>query len=448
MQLKSYIIILLLSPIFLFGQSASNSANDSTAVKDTVSIYKKRVLETTEIDFISSYYNQDGKNAAVTGGKGTEELMDVTGTFIISIPLNDDDILTIDAGVSAYTSASSGNVGPFDNEFADPFVAGTGASSSDVWTNVTLGYSHSSDNRNRVWGTHVSVSSEYDYFSIGFGGSYTMLFNEKNTELSFSGNIYLDTWNPIYPVELRAFEEGNAGSESSLFQNVAPINNIKYNSDFKQFTNVNRNSYSVGAVFSQILSKNLQMSLATDVVRQSGLLSTPLQRVYFSDKSNYFIDNFHLADDVERLPDRRTKFAIGTRFHYFISARLTLRTFYRYYQDDWGINSHTANFEVPIKLNYYWTIYPSYRHYQQSAADYFNFYNENLSTDSYYTSDYDLSKYNSNQFGFGLSYTNAFSNFRITKFKFKSIDLRYYNYSRNSPFKSSIVTWGVKFVMD
>ena len=129
--------------IFFFTASYAQQSQDS------VSTYKKRVLETTEVDFLTSYYSQDGDNAAVSGGIGTEELTDFTGTFVVSIPLNDDDVLTIDAGVSAYTSASSSNVDPFDGgQPADPFVASSGASSSDTWANLTGSYSHSSDDRN------------------------------------------------------------------------------------------------------------------------------------------------------------------------------------------------------------------------------------------------------------------------------------------------------------
>ena len=77
--------------------------------------YKKRVLESTEVDFLSSYYTQKGNNASVTGGIGNEKLTDVTPTIVISLPLNADDILTIDAGISSYTSASSSNLDPFDS---------------------------------------------------------------------------------------------------------------------------------------------------------------------------------------------------------------------------------------------------------------------------------------------------------------------------------------------
>jgi len=74
--------------------------------QDSVQTYKKRVLESTEVDILASYYTQDGDNAAVTGGEGTESLTDINPTIVIAIPLNDDDVLTIDAGISAYSSAS------------------------------------------------------------------------------------------------------------------------------------------------------------------------------------------------------------------------------------------------------------------------------------------------------------------------------------------------------
>ncbi len=393
--------------------------------QDSTTTFKKRVLETAEIDFITSYYSQDGDNAAVTGGIGTEELTDIAGSIVVSIPLNDDDILSIDAGVSAYTSASSSNVDPFDGDQpADPFVASSGESSSDLWANGTFSYSHSSDNRNDIVSAKVSVSSEYDYFSLGFGGSYSKLFNEKNTEIGISANVYLDTWSLIYPSELRN------------------------SSSFKELDKTNRNSYSLGLNFSQILSKNIQGSLSLDVIQQQGLLSTPFHRIYFADVTDRFIDNFQLADDIERLPDTRFKTALSGRLNFYINETFVLRTYYRYYFDDWGIASHTASLEVPIKITDKFTLYPSYRFYNQTAADYFYSNNTALSTDEYYTSDYDLSQYDANQFGFGVNYTDIFAKLHIAKFGLKSVDLKYNYYKRNSGLSSGIITAGFKFVMD
>ena len=432
MRIKFFLWILVyFTSAFVFGQ-------------DTSKVYKKRVLETTEIDFLTSYYTQDGDNAAVTGGIGTEKLTDATATFVISIPLNDDDVLSIDAGISAYTSASSSNVNALDGKNgADPFQASTGASGSDSWINFTGAYNHSSDDRNKIWSTKISISSEYDYFSAGFGGSYTHLFNEKNTSLNISGNIFIDTWNAIYPSELRPYEGGRIGSLGSYDitgnQNYQPI--------FNEFSNEGRNSYSLGIGFSQILHKKLQGSLAIDFIKQQGLLSTPFQRVYFSDIEDSFIDNFHLADDIERLPKNRLKVAVGGRLSWYINERLVVKSFLRYFSDDWGINSLTANIEVPIKIAYKFTLYPSYRFYSQTAAHYFGKYNEHLSTSKYYTSDYDLSKFSANQFGFGVSYTDIFTKFQLGKFGLKSVDVKYYQYDRNTSFSSSIITAGIKFVM-
>lgn len=416
--------------------------------QDSTSTYKKRVLETAEIDFLSSYYTQDGDNAAVSGGIGTEELSDITAAFVVSIPLNDDDVLTIDAGISAYTSASSSNVGPFDgNGRANPYDASTGASEGDVWANFTGSYSHSSDDRNNIWSAKLSVSSEYDYFSIGFGGSYTKLFNEKNTEVRINGNVFLDTWNALYPTELRPFGDGQ-GLNGELFNQYTITGNTNYNPGFKPFDNEGRNTYAVGFGFSQIMTKKLQGSLALDFVMQDGLLSTPFQRVYFKDIADSFIEDFQLADDVERLPDSRFKVALGGRLHYYINETFVIRTFYRYYFDDWGISSHTASVEIPIKLSDKFTIYPSYRFYNQSAADYFAKYEEHLSSDEFYTSDYDLSEYSANQFSLGVTYTDIFTKFHIWKLGLKSIDLKYTQYNRDNTLSASIISAGFKFVMN
>jgi hypothetical protein len=402
--------------LFIFLFAATIFAQDST------STYKKRVLEAPEVDFLVSYYNQDGENAAVSGGFGTEKLTDFTPTIVVAIPLNDDDVLTIDAGVSAYTSASSSNVDPFDSDSpADPFVASSGASASDLWAGGNFGYSHSSDDRNDIVSAKISVSSEYDYFSLGFGGSYTKLFNEKNTELSVHANVYIDTWKLLYPIELR---------ESSNFIDL----------DKK-----NRNSYSLGFGFSQILSQNLQGMLSLDIVQQQGLLSTPFQRVYFNDMPDRFRENFQLADDIERLPNTRFKTAVGGRLNYFINEMFVLRTYYRYYFDDWGINSHTASIEISIKITDKFTLYPNYRFYNQTAADYFYPYETALSTYEFYTSDYDLSEFSANQFGFGVGYTDIFTKLKLANFGLKTVDLKYDYYKRNTGLHYSLISAGFKF---
>tara|TARA_B110000503_G_scaffold143727_1_gene247685 strand:+ start:1191 stop:2564 length:1374 start_codon:yes stop_codon:yes gene_type:complete len=418
------------------------------AQSDTTDVYKKRVLASNEIDFMYSYYTQDGNKAAVSGGIGTEKLTDAVPTIIIAIPINDDDVLTIDAAVSAYTSASSSNINPFDGkQSADPFLATSGASGSDTWVNVNGSYSHSSDDRNKIWSAKASIATEYDYFSAGVGGTYTQLFNKKNTEITAKANIFIDSWTTIYPIELRPFEN-NRNERGITALNYRVISGALYSPTFDGFTNTGRNSYSAGLTLIQILSKKMQGALLVDLVYQQGLLSTPFQRVYFSDVDSSFIGNFRLADDIERLPGSRFKTALGGRLNYYVNEHIVLKTFYRFYNDDWGVASHTVSLDVPIKIGKGFTLYPGFRFYNQSAASYFAPYAKHLSTDEFYTSDFDLSEYNSKQYSFGISYTDLFTKKHIMRYGLKSIDLKYSMYERNTGLKASLISFGVKFVLD
>ena len=75
-------------------------------------------------------------------------------------------------------------------------------------------------------------------------------------------------------------------------------------------------------------------------------------------------------------------------------------------------------------------------------------YEEHLSTEEFYTSDYDLSEFNANQYGFGVTYTDIFTQFHLWQFGLKSIDLKYHYYKRNTGLKANIIAAGFKFIVD
>lgn len=434
--------------IALFFISGFAFSQDKAVTKDTTVVFKKRVLESTEVDFMFSYYNQDGTHSAVSGGVGSEKLTDVASNIIVAMPMNDDDVLTIDAGLSAYTSASSSNINPYDSNKPTPWQSSSGASESDALVALMATYSHSSDNRNFIWTADVAFSNEYDYTSVGFGGGITKLFNDKNSEISVKANAYLDQWRPIYPGELRS---GN------YF-----IFNPSYAPSFTAWDSTARNSYSASISFSQVLTKKTQFSIFFDLVQQEGKLSTPYQRIYFADKPDYYYGNptfipnyensanqgvYRLADAIEKLPSRRFKLPIGLRWNYYINERFILRTYYRYYTDNWDITAHTASVELPIKITDKFTVFPMYRYYTQTQSKYFAPFEKHLSTEQYYTSDYDLSTFNANQYGFGVTYTDLFTNTKVWKFGLKNIDFRFNHYNRSDGLSSNIGTLGFKFVM-
>jgi hypothetical protein len=441
--------------------------------KDSTVVFKKRVLESAEVDFIASYYDQDGTHSAVSGGIGSEKLDDFATNITVAMPLNDDDVLTIDLGLSAYSSASSSNINPFDstsgNQAPTPWQASSGASGNDELWSAVASYTHSSDDRNFIWNADVSFSNEYDYTSVGFGGGVTKLFNEKNTEVSAKVNAYIDQWRPIYPTELNEYS-----LYGSNFQNQGYFNGITIlgqngqaskdylPSQFAPVASVDRNSYSASFSFSQVVTKNFQFSLFFDVLQQQGLLSSPYHRTYFADKPHYYIGQpryindyvspsnlgvYELADDIERLPDTRFKVPIGARFNYYINERFIVRTYYRYYTDDWNLTANTFNIELPVKILDKFTVYPMYRYYSQTQAKYFAPYQTHLSTEKYYTSDYDLSTFNASQYGFGVSYADLFTTAKIFSFGLKNIDFRFNHYIRSDGLTANIGTIGFKFIV-
>ena len=476
--------------------------------------YQKKVLEGIEIETLFSYYAQEGTHGAVGGGLGTEQLTDVTPTVVVNVPLNFNTVLTVETGLSAYSSASSSNINPFystlggnndddkhDDDYDDkpsgtgrgwgsgtgaisaastgvvngvstpigtPWYASSGASRSDVLGYVSAAVAQSSEDRNQIVSANLYVSTEYDYTSLGVGLGLVKLFNEKNTELGIKGKAYFDKWMPIYPTELHEYGKyGNNFLNSGYFSGVPvwDINGIGTSgykpSAFTEWSNAHRNSYTMTLEFSQILSAKTQFSMSVDVVGQQGLLSTPYHRIYFADKPQYFIGDhtyinnyeqtsnygvFRLADDVERLPNSRLKIPVGGRFHWYLNDLATLRTFYRYYFDNWGVDSQTASVELPLKLSSNWVFTPSFRWYEQSQADYFAPYGVHLSTERYYTSDYDLSGFTSKQIGFGLGYKDIFGQVDVLGFGLKTVDFRFQHYYRSDGLEAVIYGFGIKFV--
>jgi hypothetical protein len=90
----------------------------------------------------------------------------------------------------------------------------------------------------------------------------------------------------------------------------------------------------------QVVNKRMQVLLTVDPAYQAGLLATKYQRVYFTDGTV----------KSEELPDTRFKLPIGARLNYFAGNKVVIRTFYRYYQDNWGVKAHTFELETPIKM--------------------------------------------------------------------------------------------------
>jgi len=368
--------------------------------------YKKRTLKGVEVDFLVGYYEQTGNNSAVTGGTGTEELTDFTPAVVVFLPFEKDSIQdnwVIDAGLDVYSSASSDKIDP--NTISSE-------SAGDTRTHANVSYRRKNLKKLGSWGANVSFSNEYDYTSVGGGLSYTLTSKDKNRELNLKGNAFFDTWQTIYPVELRGTAD-------------LPGSNGK-----------NRNSFSGTISYSWTVSKRMQAAVISDVVAQNGLLSTPYHRVYFSDTTTLL---------VEKLPENRLKLPIGIRANYFIGSALVVRTYYRYYWDDWGLTAHTASIELPVKISPFFSLAPFYRYYRQSAVDYFAPIHEHVATDQFYSSDFDLSTFDSHYFGMNMRISPVNGLARFGKSKLHALEFRYGRYQRSNGLDANSFALHLKF---
>lgn len=362
-----------------------------------------------DINILFNYYNQDGDHSPVTGGIGTEELQSGAMKIMVSIPLDSVSILNISTLANVYSSASTDNI--------DTNVSS--ASSEDLRLQMDVGYTKKIGAQ-QSYTFRASGSTESDYVSKSIGGSWSIDSNDRNRQFGINVQAFFDHWVPIFPEELR-------GTDNTLIPTIK------------------RKSYNVGFNFSQVINKKLQVLFSTEIVYQRGLLSTPFHRVYFQSEA---------LPKIEKLPKEKFKFPLGFRVNYFLNDYIILRSYYRYYVDNFGVKAHTASIEVPIKFNSFFSVYPFYRWHMQTAAKYFSPHKQHVLGKHFYTSDYDVSAFDSNKVGLGIRYMPVWGigRFRLWSKKkitvFKGVDIRFAKYQRNDGLDAVMISTNFAFTVE
>lgn len=398
-----------------------------------------RAADEATVDIVGSYYQQEGTHGAVEGGRGTEHLTDVTPSIIVNIPLDTVSRLTANIGADFYASASTDRI---------DFVLST-PSSHDVRVHGDFGYTREQKAQGTLWGVGAGVSKEYDYTSFNLSASFAKTSKDGNRQLGLTGQVFLDQVTLINPVELRdTYVSGGTGRGKK-----------------SEYGTASRQSYNFSATYSQVISKRLQVAVSTELVEQNGLLSTPFHRVYFYDNTtpnpvlavgSGFAPVAPSAPMQEKLPGARFKYPVGLRVNYYASDLVQIRSYYRFYNDNFGIQAHTFEVELPVKVTQFFVVYPFYRYHQQTASRYFAPYLAHSVADEYYTSDYDLSGFTAQKVGLGVRYSPVYG---IGRFhvpghdglgrphimRFKSIDLRYAHYERSTDLTANIVSFDMGF---
>jgi len=264
---------------------------------------------------------------------------------------------------------------------------------------------------NSTLGISGGQSDEPDYIS-NFGAiNFSHEFNQKSTTVSAgynvaSNTIYRNSGMSMAPpgVGLAMVMPPDCSSDDCM-----PGSHLDANSLF--------NGLNLG--LTQVLSKNTLFNASAGYTNQSGFLSNPYKTVYirgeltpqdYVDILNSQSGNLKKVDwgsltslDIvgidlfrENRPNQRNQFNFSTGVNHYIPALdASLHFDYRFYHDDWQVNSHTFEFKWFQPLPFGITATPSVRYYSQSQADFFAPYFLAPRADNHYSSDYRLSAFGS-----------------------------------------------------
>lgn len=421
-MIKKYLSVLglaMLCKINAMAQAIKDSLKNNTASLDQTPVssddtsgYYPRKLKLDEVDFVTSYYSQNGDHSAVTGGTGSENVKDLANGLTLNLiwftKKQLKNMLSLGLGFDYHTAASQAYVSP------------TGASKKDG-TRIypSLDWSIENDKKGYSFGIGTYYSNEFNYKSLGADLHFSQKTKNKNGEFSARLQGYFDKVTLIYPDEfLPGYDPSTTNGERH--------HHYPYGTS-------PRTTLTESISYLQQVNQRLQIMFMADFVEQHGYLGLPFHRVYFSSGK----------DTIEHLPSTRFKLPLGFRANYFLGDNIIVRAYYRYYTDNWGIHSNTAQIEIPYKITPFVSVAPFYRFYNQTAAKYFASYKMHDPADEYFTSNYEYAKFNSSFFGlnFRLAPPEGVFGWR----HLHDLEIRYGHYTQTTDLVSNIISLNFSF---
>lgn len=272
--------------------------------------------------------------------------------------------------------------------------------------------------RRRINGGAISV--EKDYISFGLNTSYMKDINNKLTTLTAGVGVNLDLVMPsggapeaLVNVNAPTQEgegdddddEGEGGEDDAELKTIVDllfgITQIVNSHTLMQF------NYSRGFINGYLTDPYKVVSVVNGVTGEPAITpGTPegtMLNVYYNEKR----------------PDTRNTNSIFWKTVYQIGDDV-IRVAYRYFWDDWAINSHTIDFQYRLELGRNFYIQPHYRYYTQTAADFYRHSIVEGPKPEYVSADFRLGEFVSRTIGLKIGMvTSGKSNFNIRVERFE-----------------------------
>jgi hypothetical protein len=296
--------------------------------------------EFTEVGVRYSKYEEDDTLASKTfGGKQSQRYEIDIAQFHLLAPVSDQWSVALDVQWEDMSGASPWFVG--ESLDGTPEVIMSGASIKDTRTDVSVTTRYYYDRGNAGFNYTRSEEDDYESDAIAFDAA----LNSADGLTTYSGAVSA-SFDDIEPT-----------------QGSVPTNTLDDNKDIR--------SAWIGV--SRIVSKRAIVRFGLSYTYRDGFLT----------------DSYKLNDSR---PDKREEWAISTGYrHYFPTPDAALHVDYRYFDDDWGVASHTLDLAWHQSFGSNTQLIPFLRYYSQDEADFFS--NMVDPDDRYFADDYRLSAF-------------------------------------------------------
>lgn len=151
-----------------------------------------------------------------------------------------------------------------------------------------------------------------------------------------------------------------------------------------------RSSLSGFAGLALVLDRNTAVQFGGSYAHDEGYLSDPYKQVYVENLGGPGVP----GTAFDSRPWQRNAFTVTAKLRrHRTSGNGALHLDYRYYRDDWDLESHTTTLGWHQRFAVDWVAAPSVRFYSQGAAEFYSPWFQQVPADGYMSSDYRLSPY-------------------------------------------------------
>ena len=296
-------------------------------------------------------------NSAVLFYSEKDRVSVVEPAVIATQKTGEDSSITLRAVVDTMTGASPTGATPTNT--TQTFTSPSGNSTHTVTTGETpvRNFSDSRVAAGIDWQSALSrlvrntfstnLSRESDYLSVGFNDTVSADFNDRLTTLSAGAGLTHDLVSPSNgtPVALQLLSTATSSGDS-------------------EGSSKNTGEFMVG--LTQVLSRRALMQLNYSFSRSSGYLTDPYKVLSIIDPSTGSTVDYR----YEKRPNSRTSHVLYWKLAYHLPEDV-IHLSYRYFRDDWGVRSHTADINYRYEMGRGSYLEPHLRFYRQSAADFY-----------------------------------------------------------------------------